>query len=445
MENVVEFENKYESCKVFFIKVVPQIVNDELREYVYICKRNENGLASLTYYSGFFFAKVCDRNMINLATNTKLNAYGRYIVTFLNYIFYESEDKIVDIRDLKLDLVNEYLEKHSRGSLANQKRGWKNKGVADEAAMAITYFIYWLTTSRINNRKTLGLKYIKNSLFKTEKYLSYNPHTGSRKEKERLKSIGVYQTTQDNKSRKKVVTANLFSIKALIDISKKNDPMMTFGIVLGAFVGLREGGIVQMTKDRISPYSPLNVLEGCSIDLYNNNMTRGDGKGMGSIKISRKQPVYEAFLQIFDKAYSEHLELLKKLGYDKNKYGALFIDDKGHAMSPRTYLNRFYRLVKIMKNVFLDEALAGNIYAAKEYEKLIDADNRLTPHSLRHFYTQTIEKLEKDLLVVQYYRGDNAIESQEVYKGNMSSVEGLERVTNSMKEELEKYGFDSII
>ena len=66
-------------------------------------------------------------------------------------------------------------------------------------------------------------------------------------------------------------------------------------------------------------------------------------------------------------------------------------------------------------------------------------------HSLRYLYTQSLEKLESNAFTIMYYRGDEVVESQNTYRGNTNTIEGIKKIMDSMKGELDKYGFDSIL
>ena len=152
------------------------------------------------------------------------------------------------------------------------------------------------------------------------------------------------------------------------------------------------------------------------------------------------------FLDIVNTAYNRHLHLLETEGYDTHIHGALIIDNKAKAMAYSTYGDRFKRLVEILKINLLELAeLYNDEDAIRAYHTLTEEDTEFTHHSLRHFYTQQIDKLEKNLIVTQYYRGDTSKESQNAYKGNMASAEGIKMVQLWFLEELKRLGIESIL
>lgn len=87
----------------FMLKILPIIKNGEMREYLYIVHRDKNGHKMNSLFSNYFFDKVLGKSMRNLSINTKKNFHGRFIVMFLNYVFYESEDTIESIEDLTIE------------------------------------------------------------------------------------------------------------------------------------------------------------------------------------------------------------------------------------------------------------------------------------------------------------------------------------------------------
>lgn len=424
----------------YFQKRVSLIINGKKREYIYICNRNKEGKFEISIYSNYFFDKVLGKSLINTSINTKKNLHGNFIVRFLNYIFFDSENKIEEITDLKQELILEFLERYSTGTLDDENRnGWKSKDSALGAGHVITRFVYWLCTTKDNNKNLFKLRYIKYSDFNKTTVLIKNKYNKTTKEVRHLDTMVDYQVNSGQNERAKVTTASLYTIKCLVEIAMKHDPMMTIGIILGAFVGLRQGEITQLHRGRIKTFKPFDVMKGCTINLLEDSMLRSDGKSVGNIKIKRKQPVYEAFLPIISHSYQKHLNLLEEKGFDGNIYGAIMIDNRGNAMTSRTYQGRFSNLVEILLRALQDEALSGNKLAIKDYDIL--QQQNLTPHSLRHFYTQYLNKFENNLVVIQHYRGDNSVKSQGVYKGHMSTISGIKKIQDSFYGELKKLGW----
>lgn len=436
----------------FMMKVLPIIKNGEQRHYIFIVEEDRYGNKKNSIYSDYFFSKVLGKSMLNLSLNTRKNFHARFIVMFLNYIFYEIDDAISNIEDLTIDNVKDFLERYSCGELGRHscnkegKTKWKNSDTALDAGTAITRFCYWLVTARGKNKRLLfKMKFINKSDFEVRISYKKNRHNGKKEEIKSLNLLCDYERTRNLVKRKKVITATMYMISSLIEVAKSNDPMMVFPIVLGAFVGLRQGDVSQMHRGRMVEVKSSKVND-CYIDLRADYSLRDDGKYVGNIKVKREQPIYPVFLEVVNKAYRQHLQLLKAEGYDTHIHGALLIDNNGKAMTYGTYYDRFQKLVEILKISLIEIAeLYDDTEAIKAYEIITEKDTEFTHHSLRHFYTQQIDKLEKKLVVTQYYRGDTSSESQNAYKGNMASIEGIKMVQGWFLDELKKLGVKNIV
>lgn len=433
-------------------RVLPIIKNGQLRHYIYIIEEDRYGNKKNSVYSDYFFSRVLGKSMLNLSLNTKKNFNARFIVMFLNYIFNEKNDTISNIEDLTIDHVRDFLERYSSGELGRNKQNkegktqWKGANTALDAGNAITRFCYWLVTARGKNRRLIfKMKFIAKSDFEIITSYKKNKYTGKKEQIQSLNLLCDYERNGNKVTRKKVVTATMYLIVSLIEVAKSNDPMMVFPIALGAFVGLRQGEVGQMHRGRMIHVKNSKIND-CYINLKADYVLRDDGKYIGNIKVKREQPIYPVFLDVVNTAYNQHLHLLETEGYDTHIHGALLIDSKAKAMAYSTYADRFKRLVEILKINLLELAeLYNDENAIKAYHTLTEEDTEFTHHSLRHFYTQQIDKLEKNLVVTQYYRGDGSEKSQMAYKGNMASAEGIKMVQSWFLEELKKLGIKSIL
>ena len=452
-----DYKSKSVAQEKFFLEVTQVIVNGEIIDFVHIFQTQPDGFSKISIYSRYFTSRVLGESILNKSTNTKVNAHGKFIVSFLNYIFYESNKKINKIQELDRDLIIEFLNRYARGQTSNQKGKWINKDSSIKAGKAIMRFVYWLKYSRLNNGATLGLNKITKSDFDiSTKIVNKTKIIASGETKESHYTVQTIECPPDFKKtskqsgtsneREKAVELSLYTIKLLIDASRKYDKQMTLAIVLGAFVGLRQGDVVQMNRHRLSLPIDLDITSGCTIDLKEEVQISENTHDTGRIKTHRLQPIYEAFLPTVSKAYNGHLELLKSRGLDSHKYGALFFNNRDNGVMRQKSLNlRFASLVDKVIDKLAEEALVNkNEYAIKDYNIIANAGYKITFHSLRYFYTQALERLEDNPFTIMRYRGDGALESQNTYRGNMNTIEGIKRVMDEMEGELKKYGFDEL-
>lgn len=435
----------------FMMKVLPIIKSGEQRHYFFILEKDIYGNKRNSIYSDYFFSEILGKSMLNLSFNTKKNFHARFIVMFLNYIFDEMVDAISNIEDLTIDNVKEFLQRYSCGEIGRiatkvNNNHWKNADTALDAGKSITLFCYWLVTSKDKSKRLrFKMKFISQSDFEIIPSYKKSRYNAKKEEVKRLKLLCDFERTRNSVKRKKVVTATMYLIASLIEVANSTDKMMVFPIVLGAFVGLRQGEVCQIYRGRMVEVKSSKINDGY-IDLKVECALREDGKYVGNIKVKREQPIYPVFLDIVNEAYAQHLELLQAKGYDTHIHGALLIDNNGRAMSYSVYYTKYKELVEILKENLLDIAEKHNdVNAIRAYELLTEKDTEFTHHSLRHFYTQQIDKLEKNLIVTQYYRGDESTESQNDYKGNMASSEGIKMVHEWYLDELKQLGIKSIL
>ncbi|MBY6837388.1 hypothetical protein FDG50_06355 [Clostridium botulinum] len=429
--------------KRFFLDSINILHNEEMRQYVFIF---QEGVQGVSIYSDFLFDRFKGFCLLNKAFNTKVNFYACYVVRFLNFIFNESNNKIIRIENLKLEMVEEFLEKYSTGVLGTERiKGWKDSKTAHKASRAISYFVYWLVCKKVNGstKRLFKMKYINQSHFHFTKAIK-NLRKGSntKKEIEILDDIVTFQITQRKNIRNKVTTASLYTVVKLMELAKTTDPMLSFGIALGAFVGLRPGEIMQMHRGRLRGFEKEYTSRGCYINLTDDVILRSDCKCTGHIKTKDKQMIYEAFIEIIRYEYQEHLNLLKYKNIENNLYGALFLNENGIAMLEKTYLERFNKLTELLKINMIQLAMRGDMNAKVELGIL--NQGKLTPHSLRHFYSQYI-KIQEDGndFILALYRRDKNINSNKPYVRNLATQQ-IREIQKKIFDDMKALGWEGV-
>lgn len=398
MEKVVQLRNYRK--REFFYKVVKYTINDEV-EY-HVCIFEKNNFEPL-YYSKYFRDKIIDFSLKNKSINTIRNFHLTFIVRFLNFIFNDSKTKIDKIEDLTLEMVEEFLDKFSQGDLKGDRDGeWKSKDTVNRANYAISNFVYWLWRKEdtITGKKIFKMKYIKEKDFEFNIITKRSRSGHVSREKEELTNIAEPKVTSRVRERAKVVEAGDYTVTTLIYLSEKNDPMLTFGIVLGAYLGLRVGDIVQLHEGRIKDMYE-GKLFGGYFDFTYDTVLRSDNVPTGQIKTKRYVPVYPGCTNFIYYHYRKHIEYLKSQGLYPNKYGALFMNKDGYALTDKRYMKRFNSLNKMLEVALLEEASSGKLEAIREQQIMMN--NKITPHSLRHYYKQLIETCESNARIIQYY------------------------------------------
>ena len=425
----------------FFYLTLNVPINNELTYSTCIFERSKDKVSPFTYY---LTDKMGDFTLRDESLNTIKNFHLTFIIRFLNFIYNDSETPLRNIENLTLKIVEEFLDKFSQGTLPNDKdREWKSKETANRATYAISHFVYWLwwKTEKNTYKKMFKMKHIKDKDFIFETVSKKSKIGKTSTEVKRLTDIVTPNVSTRIKTREKVVNASNYIISKLIELSQETDPMLTFGIALGAYWGLRVGDIVQMHEGRLKGFEK-NKDFGAYVDLNYDAILRSDNKMTGNIKTKRNVPIYPGCAKILYTYYENHMHYLKSKGLYPHKYGALFIDQKGYAMSVKTYLRRFNELNKLLDKAIKEEVTLGNKDAISEEQIL--SNNKITPHSLRHYYKQLIETVEPNRRLMQYYMAHKDIESQDDYPFALSTKEGIRKCQDKLYDPIKKNVYNNL-
>lgn len=414
----------------FFYLIGKLTVHDEVRYHVNIF---EKGRYEVLIFSRFFTDKMGDFTLKNASRGTLEHFYLTFIIRFLNYIFNDSKTPIDNIEDLTLEMVEEFLDNFSRGDLPNDTldRYRASKSVV-RATHAVSYFVYWLFWKKIPNTKRKMFK------MKNLSASDFDFYTKSRKNKynddviytKALSPIVIPFNPGYNYPRAKCLTLTKYGVQKLIDTSLEKDRMITLAIVLAAYGGLRLGDICQLYEGRIKGLEK-NVNFGVYIDFSYNTILRSDIVETSSCKTKRYIPIYDGCTSTINYYYEEHLKYLKSKNLYHNRYGALFIDNNGNAMTDRTLQRRFNKIEQLVDLIIKREAMLGSLEAKKENKFL--AQGRITIQSLRRYYKQLIDTIEgKNRRVTQYYLTHKNEQTQEEYGIAPATEENIRRCQNEL-------------
>lgn len=211
--------------------------------------------------------------------------------------------------------------------------------------------------------------------------------------------------------------------KILMNLSMRYTPDIAFAMGLQAFAGLRPGEVCNVRQE-IAPkgsgiiftYSG-DKLKKVEIDLTHEYAMRSDGVECGKIKKERKQCVYPAFLDVFQQLYNNHKIYLSTRFFEK-EYCPMFINSCGKAMTYGNYYTRFQYLV--------DACLRPTLLRHSDQECRIFGqilcENKLSPHSLRHWFSVQLTLRGESIEQLQYWRGDKSPESAFLYLQNKGDL-----------------------
>lgn len=212
-------------------------------------------------------------------------------------------------------------------------------------------------------------------------------------------------------------------LELLLYEAMKYDPMLTLGIALQAYAGLREGEVVNLTVGKISmTHGLFSTLTAITIDLYTDapfwvGYTKKTDPG--SIKKRREQRVYdnESFLKRIKDLYEEQLLRLEVMNCSTDKDAPLFVNKQGNPMTVQTYSGRIKRL-------FYDHFLPNLKETCEqqgtwpENAPYIEIYEKEYPgaHMFRHWFTMyLLTKAHLEVAEIQKWRGDSSPESMAEY------------------------------
>ncbi len=407
--------------------------NESVKWYNFFLLENQETLeVKVSEYTDFFY----ETELLNRSINTKKNNYGNIMLIFLNYIFFDRDIPIESINDITVEVGNEFLDSYAYGRVGGTTT--KSNGTIDKARSSLTSFYHWLSKKRIYKLKT-----IKPSIFisVTKTYTSRTTTGIKHIERKTIKPIFKVEFPNIT-SNQRLEKPSEFLAYELIEIAKQYDPMMAFPIALQTFAGIRRGEVCQMAQQRIMRTAPYGRSINFVIDLRHELMLRDDGKRTGKIKRLRIQLVYEAFLPYLDKLYRDHKAILQQQRYDDNKYGALVIGNNGKAMTTDRYAQRFNNLVRKLTKRVMEMANKKHYQASLDINLLLNY--KMTPHSLRFFFTQYVARRENTHTLAMY-RGDLNLNTALTYlKDSAYRTEYIHKLQNSFEESYHKFTGDNL-
>lgn len=210
-------------------------------------------------------------------------------------------------------------------------------------------------------------------------------------------------------------------LELLLYEAKKHDPDVVLGIALGAYAGLREGEVVNVSFGAIHTLRKgFGLISGIEIDLTEEAPFFAEWNGRtdpGSIKKYRRQQVYHDFTETVASLLEVHTASMAARGYDTGSQAPVFVNKRGLPMTVQIYSDRvkelFYRWFMPALQITCEKQ---GTYA--EHAAFIDAYKEEYPgaHMFRHWFTMYL--LTKARLTsgeIMRWRGDSNQDSMNEY------------------------------
>ena len=246
-----------------------------------------------------------------------------------------------------------------------------------------------------------------------------------RDEERHRKVTMVYQTSMHLKAPRTTHKKNRILVDGYLDLllyeAKKYEPNIALGIALGAYAGLREGEVVNISFGAVrSIQRGFGIVSGVEINLTADAPFFTSWKGKtdpGSIKKYRLQRVYNDFVVAVTALLNEHTAYMAARGFSTEKNAPMFVNRQGRPMTVQTYSDRvkslFYqRFLPALRNTCEQQGT----YA--EHAAFIETYENEYPgaHMFRHWFTMYL--LTKARLTsgeIMKWRGDSSQESMNEY------------------------------
>ncbi|MBM7654570.1 tyrosine-type recombinase/integrase [Neobacillus cucumis] len=195
----------------------------------------------------------------------------------------------------------------------------------------------------------------------------------------------------------------------LLELSKVYDPHISFPVCLQLTTGVRTGELCYIRQADCP-----NDDNGYTYKIEDGKLTsfiinfkqlvpmRNDVFNAGHMKTNSSTVVFPMFLPVIQHYHDWHMERLKSKTTEDGYY-PLFIDQHGKALTVKEYCRRFDKLVAYLIQNLKD---SNQVDIAQ-----ILLEHKLTPNSLRYWFTYQLVRYGLPPQLVSLYRGDKTIEA----------------------------------
>ena len=359
------------------------------RQFVVLRDDNDTILAftGLEVFAGCYTGR---QHVIKEVKGQELN----YIVQALNYVLVENffRYRATSVVDVTMPMIIDFFEAYRTKELRSENHHPSNQSV-DKCIKYVSAFFANVSTVI---GPTCGVQ--PEELYITTKVERHGEvHSIYRPVYRKGALTSIVPTKNHN------ITEDVYKI--LVSLARIHDKMLVFGLILGRCAGLRGGEPTHLRRTDIIEHYQRTAIVGIEIDLR--HIEELSSRGIeGGIKRKRMAVVYPRFVQRVATEYREHQKLLSNYTTESD-YDPLFLNERGKAMSYQTYYSRFKKLVR--------DHLCPELMRSEQPELVAYGQqmlmNPITPHSLRHLFTQTLVEDGCKINEVMHYRGDSSPES----------------------------------
>lgn len=325
------------------------------------------------------------------------------ICSLLNFLLWETNCN--SLHEVTLNVIREFLIRYKETETGKQRsaRGWY-EGVDAVYLFLVNYWEY--------NKDSFDFQITR------DKLITYQYVIDKETRKRKLAMTYNYLSVKPPKQLKKKNRVLLYEyLDLFLWCCRKYDPDILIGVASQAYAGIREGGVVNLTHNRIvlGP-APFGRVSKITLDLQT-PAPFAESPNFGFIKKPREQDIYPDFVDAYYKIYQQHFASLEAKGYAVTGEAPLLVDKHGNPMSVATYSSR---VKKLFYDYFLAELkeFSNNEDRWEIDQPYIEAYEAEYPgaHAFRHWYTMylfRIAKLKPD--EISKWRGDSDGNSFKTY------------------------------
>ena len=406
MNNVVKFPNSdvkeyRQKCRFINRSVQIQGEDGEIQKYPCIVLYEEETDIPILY-TGLerYLCHLVKSELLNAKT---LSSKAYAVCHFLNYILKETD--INSLHECTFETVRRFLRSmrvQEDGTEYNKATWLRYRDYVTD--FLLMYYVY--------NRDELPFQYVGEEI-KTLTIVNDKKH---HKKATIVQNASLHISAPSTTHKKNRILVDGY-LDLLLYEAKKYEPDIALGIALGAYAGLREGEVVNVSYGKVRTLRRnFGIISGIEIDLtdkapYFKNWRKKTDPG--TIKKNRIQKVYNDFVSNISELYEYHMALRESKGFDVSEDEPLFVNKQGNPMSVQTYSDR-------VKNLFYERFLptlkktceVQGTYA--DNAAFIDAYEVEYPgaHMFRHWFTMyLLTKAKLTSGEIMKWRGDSSQES----------------------------------
>ena len=427
--NIIAFERKDKLRKRYRYAVyVRNLVREDAIPYSrsFIVIKNQYGV--IVRFTGFHKYVVTYSDSVYRPIASDVREKLLYVCEMLNHILVERYENTgaTHIFQVNKKMLSEFFQHYALEQLPN--KSYRSRQSVEKCVSSVTMFFRKLC-------KEYGAYMAISTDELYDEKITIN-HRG-KKHKKLIPNFQVRGIPERKRIFRDIPT-KVFAL--LLNQAFKHAPEIAFAICVQAFAGLRPGEAMNLRQE-ISPLGQglsITIIAGqaksIELDLTREYALRSDGVVCGRIKKERWQKVYPVFLPAFAAAYERHKKYLGTRGFEP-EYCPMFVNNQGKAMTYANYKWLFSRLIeRHLRPLLLNHEDAE----CRLYGQLLH-ENKLGPHSLRHWFSVTLVLSGEDVAQVQYWRGDTNPESALSYLQNKGELlRELSAANNSFAEILMK-------